>query len=294
VSPQQLDWLTSLSADEVAAVLQLIGRVADIDGVAPLSERAMLEVRHGEDPAEVRHLLLRTGSRVVGYAQLLPGDKIAELAATDPEHARTLVTALLADGGGGVRIWAHGEATVVAGVMRDMGLHATRVLLKLRRPLSGPLDPPSLPPDVTVRTFVVGRDESAWLAVNNSAFADHPDQSGWSLRDLDAREHEPWFDPSGFFLAERGGEVVGFHWTKVHAARRSGDEPIGEVYIVGVAPAMQGRQLGKALTLIGLHHLKDAGLAQVMLYVDESNVAAVRLYERLGFVRWDADVTFAR
>jgi mycothiol synthase len=294
VAAQQLAWLNSLSADEMAAVVGLVGRVAAIDGVAPLSERAMLEVRYGHDPTEVRHLLLRTGSHVVGYAQLRPADDIAELAAADPQHVRTLVTRLLADGGDGLRMWARGETTVVGGVMHDMGLRPTRVLLKLRRPLDGPLDPPALPADVTIRSFVVGQDESTWLAVNNAAFADHPDQSGWSIHDVEEREHEPWFDPSGFFLAERDGELVGFHWTKVHAARRSGDEPIGEVYIVGVAPTMQGQHLGRALTLVGLHHLKNAGLSQVMLYVDESNAPAVRLYERLGFVRWDADVTFAR
>ena len=64
--------------------------------------------------------------------------------------------------------------------------------------------------------------------------------------------------------------------------------------MVGVDPAEQGTGLGRALTLIGVRYLRDRGLDQVMLYVDESNVAAVRLYESMGFARWSADVMYSR
>jgi mycothiol synthase len=71
-------------------------------------------------------------------------------------------------------------------------------------------------------------------------------------------------------------------------------EAIGEVYVVGVAPAHQGRGLGRTLTIAGLHHLRSVGLTQAMLYVDADNEAAVRTYTRLGFTRWDVDVQYSR
>lgn len=169
-----------------------------------------------------------------------------------------------------------------------LGLSLFRELRQLRRPLDTiDVAEPALPPGVTVRTFVPGQDDSAWLAVNRAAFAHHPEQGSLTQRDLDDRKSEPWFDPKGFFLAERDGEIIGFHWTKVHA-----EDQLGEVYVVGIRPDAQGGGLGKALTAIGLRHLASLGLPTAMLYVDADNLAAVSVYERMGFATHEVDLMY--
>jgi mycothiol synthase len=305
--------LGRLSPADVEAVRSLVAEVTAADGVGPLSDHVMLHLPRGGDE-EVRNLLVRSDGQLVGYAHLDVTDAVegssAELAVLPSARGRgigrALVTRLLAESPDGrLRLWAHGESAGSGALARSMGFSRSRVLWQMRMSLDAPLPEPVLPEGVVVRTFEVGTDEAAWTALNNKAFSAHPDQGGWSIDEVLVREAEPWFDPKGFFLALRGERLVGFHWTKVHGAltHHHGDSehehghdhpPVGEVYVVGVDPAEQGRGLGPALTLLGLHHLQQLGLDEVMLYVDESNTNAIRVYERLGFTRYSTDVSWSR
>jgi mycothiol synthase len=301
-----------LAADQASAVLALVQRAADADGVSPLSEHVMLHLRYGGDPG-ARNIRLWYDGELAGYAHLDPTDPVEGPAGEmliDPQLRRrglglVLGRALEAEAGeGNLRLWAHGDLPAASRLAAAVGLSRVRALWQMRRSLQTHIGRPQLPDGVSVRTFAVGADEDAWVALNHLAFARHPEQGAWTRADLEMREHEPWFDPGGFFLAERDGRLVGFHWTKVHggngpdqpapAEQRHGHEPIGEVYVVGVDPDERGNGLGRALTLVGLRYLRGRGLSQVMLYVDEANVTAIGLYQGLGFTHWDTDVMFAR
>ena len=258
-----------------------------------------------------------TGQDLAGFAVVVEepdGTGVLEVA-VHPSYrnqgvADRLVKELRATRGfAGLRAWSHGNHEAAAELAARYGYRPVRELWKMRLATSAAELPDSalpggalpggalpggvLPGGATLRAFVPGQDEEAWLAANRSAFAHHPEQGNMTRADLDARMAEPWFDSAGFLLAvDSGGGLLGFHWTKVHP-RHGGHPAIGEVYAVGVIPEAQGTGLGKALTIAGIKHLQRQGLHAVMLYVDADNIPAVALYRRLGFTRWDVDVMYA-
>jgi mycothiol synthase len=331
-----------LAPDVVERVEALLAAATDADGVQPLSEHVWLHLRHGgEGPDQNLLVVLPRGvapaagdtgtgtdggsageiaGEIVGYAHLDPTDPVAGPSAeivVHPAHrgrgfGRMLVEAALGEAPGHrLRLWAHGDHPAARALAGSLGFSEVRRLEQWRRSLRVPLPDAPLPAGVRLRAFRPGDDDSAWLALNAAAFAHHPEQGGWTARDLHARMAESWFDPQGFLLAEQDGadglpELVGFHWTKVHGGDGHGHEPghgpddghgheaIGEVYVVGVAPGQQGRGLGRALTVAGLRYLRGLGLDQAMLYVEGDNEPARAVYRSLGFAWWDTDVMFLR
>ena len=297
------EWRAELAAEEQQQIRELVRAASEFDLVAPVGEQVLRELAH----RRTEHLLATGrhpsgGERVIGYLNLSSGQQdgfgMAELVVHPQSRRRgigaEMIRAALSKTAGQNRFWAHGTLESARATASALGLVPVRELIQMRRSLHGVTEP-SVPDGIRIRTYAGTPDDAELLRVNNAAFAQHPEQGGWTATDLAERRAEQGFDPEGLFLAfdEQTDALLGFHWTKVHA-----DEPgLGEVYVVGVDPSAHGSGLGGLLTSVGVaflaRQLAAAAQPTVMLYVESDNTAALRTYRRLGFTQHSVATAYA-
>lgn len=271
--------------DQTATMVEFVEGVTDATGARPLSDHLWLDLRAGGSDGFVA-VTVSDESGLVALAQIsaandsssleafaMPG--LSDARAVLDDAGETALDVFARRGGGRVFWWVDDPTDADLAFAHAHGFEPVRGLHEMRRSL--PLDQHAT---ITTRDFVPGADDDAWLTVNNRAFADHGEQGGWTRDDLRLRLTESWFDPAGFRIHEIDGRVAAFCWTKLH---HEFDPPIGEIYVIAVDPDFHGQGLGKQLTLAGLDSITARGISEANLYVDAGNVAAVGLYERLGF-----------
>ncbi len=268
----------SLSREERVAVLNLCDRVELALGREAIDEGRRRVVVHGG----VAQHWLHGEDTLDGYAHVTTAQN-PSVEQCGGGFDATLLTRLLEDYPV-IDWWIRGDQHVVGGA-------TLRTLQFMRAPLPVPVIAP--PPGATLRNFEPGVDDDAWIAQNNAAFADHPEQGAWTHADLAARLREPWCDPSGFLLLEWRGRLVASCWTKVHELYA---ERLGEIYVISVHPDFRHLHLGRVMVTQGLATLRRRGVNTAVLFVDHSNEPARRLYDSLGFrvEREDRLVRFTR
>lgn len=294
--------------DDLRDALDVLERT-EATATAPLvdeAERVRLRAAvRGQRLDEHHHAVLaRRGGRCTGYAGLVvpPGDDhgTADVAvARGEQRCDDVLRALLAavddlaqqHEAHGTRVWVREASArdVVAAVAEGyaverrlavLGLHVADHLDEIGAPIPAPATiRPSTPDDV-----------AAIVALLDAAYRDGAD-GGWTLARFDEVVQRGWFHHDDLLVAEdpgTDGTLLGLHWTK----RRTPTE--GEVFNLAVAPAARGRSLGRALLRAGVAHLAAIGCADVLLWVDLANEAAVRLYVTAGFeARWE-DIALVR
>jgi len=192
-----------------------------------------------------------------------------------------------------VRLWVMRASPTDDEAARCLAFVPERDLLQMRVPLPLPDAVLSGTRQLATRAFVPGQDDARWLAVNNRAFAGHPEQGDWTMAQLHDRLAADWVDLGGFLVADapEGNGLLGSCWTKVH---QSSQPVLGEIYVIAVDPSHHGQGWGRALTVAGLEWMAARGVPVGMLYTDAANTAAVALYRALGFEVDHVDRSYMR
>lgn len=278
-------------ADAVVAFLHAVEEVAGTPLVDESEQVALERLKDGAARPGWTGLVATTEGEILGYAGIRrDGDgRVSDIAvdrlrpsATDA--LRELLAALAERAP--ITVWLRDAGPEDVSLATEAGFVVARRLLVLGRGVAGYEANPDPPGGVVFRSFEPGEDDAAVVALLDEAYEGTPD-AGWDAETFAERRKLDWFDPADLLVASgRNGHIAGIHWTK----RRG--EGIGEVYNLAVGPDFQGLGLGRALLRAGLAHLRRRGCEDVILWVDEANAAAVRLYVSEGFVtRWE-DVAF--
>ncbi len=267
------------SDDFDAAAAFLIAHSRDVHGVAEV-DAAILRVAWDLPGFDVERdsWIAENGGAIVGYAAVTAGG-VLTLASTDATVAAELL------GAARVRASARGDAALqilvtdhdrgTEAAVSSFGFTRQRSVTRMWVGLSDLPAPTALPDGITLRTYVPS-DAVTVHALLDRAYEtwdteymriSHDDWVAWMTND-------PEFDPTVWFLAERGGHLVGcsLWWSS------------GWLKDVAVEISERGNGLGRALVLHGLHELAARGIASAGLKVDGANPSgAIALYESLGF-----------
>jgi ribosomal protein S18 acetylase RimI-like enzyme len=261
----------------------------DFDGVVELLVR---QNRAATGVAAVREEFVRTEwelpsfevgldnwvSGSTGYCALSPAGGLTLAAATDTEADVLLEQAI-----GRARDRGLSNLTlrplpgneVHARLLERHGFELQTDVLAMSRALAPREEAPDWPDGIAARTFKLP-DALAVHALLDEAYG------GWDTTYVPL-PHEDWmramtgdteFDPTTWWLAERGGVLAGcaLWWAS------------GWLKDIVVRESERGRGLGAALIRQGLAEFVRRGVRRVGLKVDAGNpTGAPRLYERLGF-----------
>jgi ribosomal protein S18 acetylase RimI-like enzyme len=135
---------------------------------------------------------------------------------------------------------------------------------------------------VPVRQAAYG-DEAALRDLRLQAMQDAPDAFGSTYEREAARtesDWQRWFSPGVTFIFESADDgPIGL----VAGVRDDGEPNVAHLMALWVHPSRRGQGAGDALVSAVLSWAESQQLDTIRLHVMESNAAARRLYERLGF-----------
>jgi mycothiol synthase len=297
--------LHAATAEDAPAIAEIINEVCVAEIGVPWT--TLEEIRDaltspGRDPALADELLIGRDGEVAGYLQF---EKVAEplqidmLAFVRPHlsgeglnawllrlgEERARARAALEPPGGRVplRVACFTDNEPARRLFAALGYAYARTFWMMRITLEGALSAPRVPEGILIRAFEPGRDETSTYAALAEAFADHwgyvfPSFEEWRHREIEGEGSG--FDPSLWFLATEGEEVVGAALCRASSARSEDTAVVGDL---AVREPWRRRGIALALLRTAFAEFHRRGIPRAELGVDAENpTGATRLYERAG------------
>jgi mycothiol synthase len=137
---------------------------------------------------------------------------------------------------------------------------------------------PAWPQGIGVRAFSdIDRDAAIWAQLVVEAFAEAA-----TPQSVRAQLAEPGVRKEGYFFAidRHTGREIGTSRGRVDMV---GGKEMGYIGTVGVLPQYRGRGIAEALVKQTLAYLVVLGMHSATLFVEDRNIAARRLYDKLGW-----------
>ena len=277
----------AVKEDLEAAVAMLNEHSRRLHGVDDVTPADLLQYWESPDVEFGRDILVAENHEgIVGYADLgFYADQIwLDVRATDDESLPDLLPAIenvaaAKQPDAGLTAYTSEDDESLRDLLSRSGYEVIRHSYRMRIALAGELPEPEWPDGFTVHSMRDGEERRVYDA-HNASFADawmfEPEPyelwRHWFVED-------PAFDPSLWFMAEHGDDLVG-----IVIARAAEYEPgLGWVRILGVLPEYRQRGLGQALLRHTFAEFERRGFDAVGLGVDAENpTGAVRVYERAG------------
>lgn len=180
---------------------------------------------------------------------------------------------------------------------KNQGYQPVRWFHRMSRTLLTPIPQPQFPDGVSPRICEGEADIKPWVDMFNNTFIDH-----WNFHPttLENRRHQiqrptyqPELDwvaiaPNGTFTAFCDAHI--FHERNARTGRKE-----GWITGLGTRRGFRRRGLGRAMLLLGLQQLQQAGMEIALLGVDAENLnQAQTLYKSVGFEAIQTSVSYTK
>lgn len=175
------------------------------------------------------------------------------------------------------------------------GYEVVRHGFEMLRPVAAPIEPQPLPAGLEVRPVQPDHHRRIWDA-DIEAFLDHRDPAVRTEADFERWFSSPTLDTSLYQVAWDGDEVAGSVFGSINAEENA-KLGVSRAWLDHISVRRPWRRRGLAAALIAstLELLREQGIEEAALGVDAENpTGALRLYERLGFVRHKTGIGYRR